>query len=88
MFKYCDEIVKNCVTRNIYKQNYKYKYEGRNRMKEYQNLIGRIIIAVAIIIAGFLISQAIITGSSNIFSGLDSLGTLIRDGLLQLGSES
>jgi hypothetical protein len=57
-------------------------------MKEYQNLIGKFIIAVAIIIAGFLISQAIITGSSNIFSGLDSIGTLIRDGLLQLGSAS
>jgi hypothetical protein len=57
-------------------------------MKEYQNLIGKIIIAVAIIIAGFLISQAIITGSSNILSGLDSIGTLIRDGLLQLGSAS
>ncbi len=56
-------------------------------MKEYQDLIGKIIIAIAIIIAGFLISQAIITGSNSVLSGIDSLGTLIRDGLLQLGSE-
>mgnify|MGYP000877801968 CR=1 FL=1 len=55
-------------------------------MKEYQDLIGKIIIAIAIIIAGFLISQAITTGSSYISGGLGNVGTLIRDGLLQLGS--
>lgn len=57
-------------------------------MKEYQDLIGKIIIAIAIIVAGILISQAITTGNSNVSSGLNSIGTLIRDGLLQLGSES
>jgi hypothetical protein len=64
------------------------EFEGRNRMKEYQDLIGKIIIAIAIIIAGFLISQAITIGSNSVLSAIDSLGTLIRDGLLQLGSES
>ncbi len=64
------------------------EFEGRNRMKEYQDLIGKIIIAIAIIIAGFLISHAITIGCNSVLSGIDSLGTLIRDGLLQLGSES
>lgn len=55
-------------------------------MKDYQDLIGRIIIAAAIVIAGLLIAQAINGAGSQIFSALGSLATLIRDGLLQLGS--
>lgn len=57
-------------------------------MKEYQDLIGKIVIAISIIIAGFLIAQAITTGSVNINSGLSSIATLIRDGLLQAGTAS
>lgn len=57
-------------------------------MKEYQNLIGKIIIAIAIIIAGILIANAISSGFSNISSALSQMGGLIRDGLLQIGSET
>lgn len=57
-------------------------------MKEYQNLIGSIIIAIAIVIASVIIAQAVEGNGNNIFSGLHSIGTLIRDGLLQIGSES
>lgn len=41
-------------------------------MKEYQNLIGKLAIAVAIIIAGVLISQAIETSSGSIGSQISS----------------
>ena len=43
-------------------------------MKEYQHLIGKIIVAVAIIVAAIIIAQAI-----------DGAGESIRSGLLQLG---
>lgn len=52
-------------------------------MKDYQDLIGRIIIAIAIIISGFLIANALNSGASNIHSGITHMGELIRDGLLQ-----
>lgn len=52
-------------------------------MKDYQDLIGRIIIAIAIIISGVLISNALSAGFGNIHSGLAYMGELIRDGLLQ-----
>lgn len=55
-------------------------------VREYQNLIGKIIIAIAIVVAGALIAQAISEAGSTVFSALDSVGTLIRDGLLQIGS--
>lgn len=51
-------------------------------MKDYQDLIGKIIIAIAIIISGFLISNALNAGFSNIHSALVNMGDLIRDGLL------
>ena len=57
-------------------------------MKEYQELIGRIIIAVAIVIAAIIIAQSIDGVGSRIFFALDNLATLIRDGLVQLGSAS
>lgn len=57
-------------------------------MKAYQELIGRIIIAVAIVIAAIIIAQSIDGVGIRIFSALDNLATLIRDGLLQLGSAS
>lgn len=53
-----------------------------------EGVSGKIIIAIAIIIAGILIAQAITTGSMNVNSGLDRIAELIRDGLLQLGSVS
>ena len=43
-------------------------------MKEYQHLIGKIIVAVAIIVAAIIIAQAI-----------GGAGESIRSGLLQLG---
>lgn len=48
-------------------------------MKEYQSLIGQVIIAVAIVIAGVLIAQAITSAGGNINSGLSYIGELIRD---------
>lgn len=52
-------------------------------MKDYQDLIGKVIIAVAIIISGVMISNALNLGFSNIHSGLGNMGDFIRDGLLQ-----
>lgn len=52
-------------------------------MKDYQDLTGKIIIAIAIIISGLLISNALNSGASNIHSGISYIGELIRDGLLQ-----
>ena len=57
-------------------------------MKEYQDLIGKIIIAIAIVIAGYLIAQAINGAGLQISNRLSHLGELIRDGLLQIGSAS
>lgn len=57
-------------------------------MKDYQELIGKIVIAIAIILAGSLIANALNLGFENIHSALGDLGTLIRDGLLQIGSAS
>lgn len=53
-------------------------------MKEYQDLIGKIIIAVAIVIAGYLIAQAGLEIADKLFP----LGEMIRDGLLQSSSAS
>lgn len=50
-------------------------------MKEYQDLIGKTLIAIAIVVAGVLIAQAISGAGSNIFSAFSNIGTLIRDGL-------
>lgn len=57
-------------------------------MKEYQDLIGKIIIAAAIVIAGALVAQAVMGAGQEIASHLSNLGTLVRDGLLQAGSAS
>lgn len=57
-------------------------------MKDYQNLIGKIIIAIAIVVAGILIAQAIDGVGDRIFSATDHLATMVRDGLLQIGSAS
>ena len=47
-------------------------------MKEYQNLIGKIIIAVAIIVAAVIISEAIDGAGRNIQQGLGYMGELLR----------
>lgn len=47
-------------------------------MKEYQKLIGMIIIAISIIISGILISRSINNMSVHIQSGLYSMGELLR----------
>ncbi len=52
-------------------------------MRDYQNLIGKVIIAIAIIIAGVLVANALSTGFSSIHHALVGMGELIRDGLLQ-----
>lgn len=57
-------------------------------MKEYQDLIGKIIIAAAIVIAGALVAQAVMGAGQEIASHLSNLGTLVRDGLLQAGAVS
>jgi hypothetical protein len=57
-------------------------------MKEYQVLIGKIIIAIAIIIAGILIADAIKAGFANIKIDTGYLAELIRDGLMKFGSYS
>lgn len=52
-------------------------------MKDYQDLIGKVIIAIAIIISGLLISNALNSSAINIHSGIAYMAELIRDGLLQ-----
>lgn len=52
-------------------------------MKDYQDLIGKVVIAIAIIISGVLIANALSTGFGSIHSALVNMGNLIRDGLLQ-----
>ena len=47
-------------------------------MKEYQYLIGKIIVAVAIIVAAIIIAQAIGGTGENIRSGLLQLGDALR----------
>ena len=53
-------------------------------MKDYQDLIGKALIAIAIVIAGVLISNAISAASGNMMGGMDSIGTLVRDGLIKV----
>lgn len=53
-----------------------------NFIKEYQDLIGKIIIAFGIVFAGYMISEAVQDGFSNI--NFDYLGKLIREGLLKI----
>lgn len=48
------------------------------KMKEYQHLIGKIIIAVAIIVAAIIIAQAIGGAGESIRSGLFQLGDALR----------
>ncbi|MFR2326010.1 MAG: hypothetical protein ACLS65_10190 [Roseburia intestinalis] len=47
-------------------------------MKEYQHLIGKIIIAIAIIVAAIIIAGAIEGAGANIQSGLRKLGDALR----------
>lgn len=47
-------------------------------MKNWQVLIGLMAIAIAILISGMLISNAIQEASSNILQGFTTLGELIR----------
>ena len=64
----------------------------KNFIKDYQELIGKLFIAIAIVIFGYLLSSAVKEGmdniSSNLFTAIGHLGTLIRDGLLQIGSST
>ena len=48
------------------------------KMKEYQHLIGKIIVAVAIIVAAIIIAQAIGGAGESICSGLLQLGDALR----------
>jgi len=56
-------------------------FYGGIKMEDYQDLIGKIIIAIAIIISVVLISNTLNSGFSNINSGLAYMGELIRGGL-------
>ena len=47
-------------------------------MQEYQHLIGKIIVAVAIIVAAIIIAQAIGGAGESIRSGLLQLGVALR----------
>ncbi len=60
----------------------------KNPFQEYQQLIGRLLIAIAIVIAASLIAGAFTNGIANLTSAISNLATLIRDGLLQIGSAS
>ena len=48
------------------------------KMKEYQYLIGKVIVAMAIIVAAIIIAQAIGGVGENIRSGLFQLGDALR----------
>ena len=48
------------------------------KMKEYQYLIGKVIVAMAIIVAAIIIAQAIGGAGENIRSGLFQLGDALR----------
>lgn len=54
------------------------KFDLEGTMKDWQRLIGMIIIAAAIIISGLLIAQAIREAGTNIHSGLGYMGELLR----------
>ena len=47
-------------------------------MKDYQNLIGKILIAAAIIIAAFIVANAIENAGTSIYHGLTYAGELLR----------
>lgn len=51
---------------------------GVIKMKEYQHLIGKIIVAVAIIVAAIIIAQAIGGAGESIRSGLWQLGDVLQ----------
>ncbi|OLS02949.1 hypothetical protein [Tissierella creatinophila] len=55
-------------------------------MKNHQYLIGKIIIAIAIIISATLFSNALKAGFISIEYGLGRMGDSIRDGLIQQGT--
>ena len=48
------------------------------KMKEYQYLIGKVIVAMAIIVAAIIIAQAIGGAGESIRSGLLQLGDVLR----------
>ncbi len=52
-------------------------------MKNYQNLIGLLLIAISILIVGVMVSNSIHDGFTMIFTAIGSLGEYIRDGLIQ-----
>lgn len=58
----------------------------KNPIKDYQNLIGMLFIAVAVIIAAAILAGVFTNGISNLTGAISHLATLIRDGLLQFGS--
>ena len=56
---------------------------GGINVKDYPNLIGKIILAAAIKIAAGIIADAIEYAGSTIHSSLTYVAELVRDGLLQ-----
>lgn len=60
---------------------------GGIRLKEYQDLIGKIAIAIAIVIFGFLVAGAITAEFSNKHSAIVNMGDSIRDGLIKVANQ-
>lgn len=57
-------------------------------MKDYQDLLGRIAIALAIVIFGLVIANSLEAGFSNLHSAIFSMGESIRDGLIKVSNQS
>ncbi|MDD2438534.1 MAG: hypothetical protein PHF41_13490 [Massilibacteroides sp.] len=56
-------------------------------MKEYQDLIGKIAIAIAIVVFGFVVAGALTAGFSNMHSAIVNMGDSIRDGLIKVANQ-
>lgn len=58
----------------------------KNSIQEYQQLTSRLLITIAIVIAASILASAFTNGIANLTGAISNLATLIRDGLLQIGS--
>lgn len=65
------------ILKNLQVSVHESEFGGR-KMKEYQNLIGKIFIAIAIIIAAFIVANAIENAGADIHQGLTYTGELLR----------
>ena len=63
------------------------KIFGGIRLKEYQDLIGKIAIAIAIVVFGLIVAGALTAGFSNMHSAIVNMGDSIRDGLIKVANQ-